>query len=152
MRPVRIVGGELQREPEWTDEEYAERLGAAQLMALATTNLVREMMKLPDDATDFGNHAWHCVAIADGVEMLFERVGYWSPEASQARMDVKTARLRTIKYAVEHARADAVERGDWTAEDDRLVLIGQIADTIETMPHDQLERVLVLAQHISEDD
>ena len=37
--------------------------------------------------------------------------------------------------SVEHEK---LESGDWTAEDDRLVLVGRIADVIESMPADKL--------------
>jgi hypothetical protein len=112
------------------------------LLREATTHLVREMMTSPDEATEPGNHAWHCVGVADGIENIFDRLGYWSVAASQARMNVKSAKLRTIKTAVDAARADAIERDDWTPEDDRQVLVGQIAEQIEGMPIDQLDRVL----------
>lgn len=148
------------------------RLDAVTLLRQATTLLVREMMTLPADAADADNHGWHCVGVADGVERIFERLGYWSIAASQARMDVKSARLRTVRSAVDPAAkaaaanlpdvdaetdieimvaATRITAGDWTPEDDRLVLIGRIADVIETMPIEKLQRVLLAAKGIRDE-
>lgn len=102
-KPTRIVGGELQREPEWSDEEYAERLerhradqrlGATHLLMLATSELVREMMSLPPDAEAGPEHVRHCIMIADAVVRQYEICGYWSIDAQHRRMDVKSIRLR----------------------------------------------------------
>lgn len=41
---------------------------------------------------------------------------------------------------------------DWTAEDDRLVLVGRIADMIETMPIADLERVLIFVKGVRADE
>lgn len=122
-------------------------VGAIDLLRFATVKLVREMMSLPPDAADAGNHPWHCVGVAEGVEAIFERLGYWTIAASQARIDVKSAKLRTISVAVDATKAssqrsDAMQSPDWNAEDDRLVLIARIADVIETMPIDKLQHVL----------
>lgn len=40
---------------------------------------------------------------------------------------------------------------DWTPEDDRQVLMGRIAEQIEGMPIDKLERVLVLVRLINDE-
>jgi hypothetical protein len=105
--PVKIVGGILQRDPEWSDDEYAERLrrhreqqrlGSAHLLALAAAHVVKTICTLPEDVDADEGHVRHVLTIADIVEKMAETNGYWSTDAAQALMDLKSARLRAVEF------------------------------------------------------
>ena len=100
---VKIVGGVLQRDPTWTDAEYADRLrhhreqtrlGSAHLLAIAAADVVRTICRLPDDVDADDVHVRHTILIADAIERIADREGYRTTEAAQALMDLKSARLR----------------------------------------------------------
>ena len=93
---VKIVGGVLQRDPDWTDAEYQERLrhhreqqklGSAHLLALAAADVVRTICRLPDDVDADDAHVRHTILIADAIERIADREGYWTTEAAQALMN-----------------------------------------------------------------
>lgn len=104
--PAKVVGGILQRDPVWSDDEYAERLrhhreqkmlGSAHLLALAAAHVVRTICTLPEDVNADEGHVRHTIIIADIVERMAENSGYWTAEAAQALMDLKSARLRAVE-------------------------------------------------------
>lgn len=103
-KPIRIVGGELQREPEWTDAEYAarlerhradQRLGAANLLRLASVALVERMMTIPEGADIGVDDLRSFIGIAERIEHTADLFIYANDVASaQALMDLKSARRR----------------------------------------------------------
>lgn len=103
-KPIRIVGGELQREPDWSDEEYAQRLerhradqrlGAAHLLSLASVAVVERMMSIPDDAEIGVNDLRSFIVIAKSIEATADLLIYVTDiAAAQALMDLKSARQR----------------------------------------------------------
>lgn len=56
-----------------------------------------------------------------------------------------------VRAAIDAAGIVVERLVDWGPEDDRLVLIGQIADTIERMPTEKLQRVLEAARRIRDE-
>ncbi len=94
----------------------------------------------------------------DGVPMLIAidqtiEEGRFTAEVA-ARLAEYRRLISETEAALERYRqlGGTVEQSsDWTPEDDRLVLVGQIADVIETMPIADLERVLVLAKLIHDE-
>jgi len=51
-----------------------------------------------------------------------------------------------LQAAIEATGIVPARLGDWGPEDDRLAVLSQIADIIDTMPIEQLERVLAAAK------
>jgi hypothetical protein len=86
-KPTKIVAGELQRDPAWSDAEYSmrldhhraqQRLGTAVLLMMASGDLLREEVK---DAVS-ADELRRLIAIVDEVERI---VGKTSPDLVAAR-------------------------------------------------------------------
>ena len=86
-KPVKIVGGVLQREPEWSDAEYTERLrhhraqqrlGTAVLLMMSAGHLLRDAVGDNVSAAELRR----LIEIADELTRL---VGKTSPDLVAAR-------------------------------------------------------------------
>ena len=80
-------------------------------------------------------------------DLLRRRDGESDEEYARRRAEQKDGRTRLFKPD----DYEPIKQSDWTAEDDRQVLIGRIAEQIEGMPIEQLARVLLAAQHIRDE-
>lgn len=105
----------------------------ADLMRAAAMAVVRKLMA--------GDDVLRLVAVADALEAAAgEEV---SIGAAQALMDLKSARLR-----LDPPLLSPVE-DDWTAEDDCAVAAGQVAELLDAMSLEQIERVLAVARAVA---
>ena len=65
-----------------------ELLGIAHLLTLHVSDLVRAMCRLPDDQTADAGHVRHVIRIAEAIETMANRDGYWTPETEDLRARV----------------------------------------------------------------
>lgn len=114
-------------------------MNPADLLRAAAVAVVRELM--------VGDDVMHLVAVADAIEAAAgEEV---SIAAAQALMDLKSARLRAVQEAnlvALYVEIEAIE--DWTPADDRAVAAGKVAELLDAMSLEQIERVLAAAREI----
>lgn len=102
------------------------------LLRAAVVAVVRELMS--------GDDVMRLVAIADVLEAAAGEEA--SIAVAQALMDMKSARLRLDPPPLPPP-------DDWTPADDVAVVAGQVAELLDAMSTDQIERVLEAAKAVA---
>ena len=122
------------------------RLTPAELLRSSTMAVIGEIMSpKPGEEID----VVRLISIADSVAAIAGALEPVPIDVAQALMNLKSARLRVAQdanLAGLYAKIETI--GNWTPADDRAVAAGQVAELLDAMSTEQIERVRLFAKGI----